>query len=117
MLERIQFIKVNRHKRYDYTPRYYDERKERLDALVKKYQEEENDDNVDTSSAEYRARIKQRIEQDWNMNSAQASSARAANVRLIIILCALLLITYFILDYVEIFSADVISIENIETTK
>ena len=109
MLERIQFIKVNRHKRYDYTPRYYDERKERLETLKKRYQEDEND--VDVSSAEYRASIKQRIEQSWEMNSAQSSHARSANVRLIIILAALLLITYFILGYVDIFSGEVTTLD------
>ena len=108
MLERIQFIKVNRHKKYNYSPRYYDERKERLERLIEKYEEKED---VDKQSAEYRARMKQRIEQSWEMNSASASSARSANVRLIIILAALLLLTYFILDYVDIFSAEVINLD------
>lgn len=110
MLERIQFIKVNRHKKFSYTPRYYDERKERLDRLIEKY-EEDDTEKVDKQSAEYRARIKQRIEQSWEMNSSTASKARSANVRLIIILAALLLMTYFILDYVDIFSADVTNLD------
>ena len=109
MLERIQFIKVNRHKKYNYTPRYYDERKERLQGLIDKYKE--SDEEIDKNSAEYRARMKQRIEQSWEMNSATASNARSANIRLIIILAALLLATYFILDYVEIFSAEVIQLD------
>lgn len=110
MLERIQFIKVNKNKKYSYTPRYYDERKERLETLVEKYKKDE--DNVDVSSAEYRARMKQRMEQSWEWTSAQSSAAQSANIRLIIILIALLAVSYFILDYVEIFTSDVTIIED-----
>ena len=114
MLERIQFIKVNRHKRYAYEPRYFNERKERLNSLIEKYKKEEKE--TDISSAAYRARIKQRIEQSWDMNAAKSNHARSANVRLVIILIALLLLTYFVLDYVSLFSADVTSIDNPEIT-
>lgn len=107
MLERIQFIKVNRNKRYSYTPRYYDERKERLEALASKYREEK--DEADTAT--YRAQIKQRIEQSWDMNASSANAARAANVRLLIILVALLAGSYFILDYVDIFTSDITIID------
>ena len=34
MLERIKFMKVNSHKKYGYVPRYYNERKERLNAMI-----------------------------------------------------------------------------------
>jgi hypothetical protein len=112
MLERIRFMKVNRNKQFDYTPRYYDERKERLNKLVDRYKKE--DKNLDTSSAEYRAKIKQRIEQNWELNSATSSQSRAANVRLILILGALLLAAYYVLDYVSLFSAEVITLENLD---
>ena len=112
MLERIRFMKVNRNKKFDYTPRYYDERKERLDKLVKRYQKD--DQQLDTSSAEYRAKIKARIEQNWELNSATASHSRAANIRLILILGALLLAAYYILDYVSLFSAEVITLDPID---
>lgn len=107
MLERIQFIKVNRNKRYNYTPRYYDERKERLETLASKYREEK--DEADTAT--YRAQIKQRIEQSWDMNASSANAARSANVRLLIILVALLAGSYFILDYVDIFTSDITVID------
>jgi len=43
------FIKLNKNKKYSYTPRYYDERKERLENLKKQQEEGE-------SSAEIRMR-------------------------------------------------------------
>jgi len=45
------FFKLNRNKKYNYLPRYYDEKKERLENLKKKYQGEE-------VSAEHRIRGK-----------------------------------------------------------
>lgn len=110
MLERIRFMKVNQNKRFEYSPRYYDERKERIKKLAEKYQKE--DDGLDTSSAAYRAKIKQRIEQSWELNSATAAQSKAANIRLIIILGALLLAAYYILDYVSLFSAEVITLDD-----
>ncbi|MDX1652498.1 MAG: hypothetical protein R3277_08405 [Brumimicrobium sp.] len=105
MLERIKFMKVNRHKRYDYTPRFYDERKERLNALIKNYEEKE--DEFEPGSAEYRARLKERMERTWSLQSTQSGQSRAANIRLIVILAALLIATYFILNYVDIFTSEV----------
>jgi hypothetical protein len=109
MLERIKFIKVNRNKQYHYTPRYYDERKERLNQLKTRYQENSTDEEID--SITYRERMKQRIEQSWEMNGSSGSAARSANIRLILILVALLAGTYFLLDYVELFSADITVID------
>ena len=109
ILERIQFMKVNRHKRYEYTPRYYDARKERLQKLIDKHNEKESDLSKDDFA--YRERIKQRIADSYDSNMSTASASRAANIRLIIILAALLLASYFILDYVDIFANEVTNID------
>ena len=108
ILERIRFMKVNKHKRFDYTPRYYDERKERLNKMVEKHQK---DAQSDTDRLAYREKLKQRIADNWENNAASASASRAANLRLIIILVVLLAAVYFILDYVDIFANDVTIIE------
>ena len=112
MLERIKFIKVNRNKRYDYTPRYYDERKERLNAMIAQY--EESDDEMEKDSAAYRARIKQRMERSWGLQDTYVKQTGAANIRLIIILFALLGITYFILNHVDTFSSEITVIDPLE---
>jgi len=113
MLERIRFMKVNQNKRYDYTPRYYDERKERLNALKSRY-EADDSDSFDKDTAAYRAKMKQRMEQSWNLHTVQSTQSKAANIRLIIILVVLIAVTYFIFDYVDMFSSDIYSIDNEE---
>ena len=113
MLERIKFMRVNSHKRYGYVPRYYNERKERLNAMISQYEE---DSEYEQDSAEYRAKIKQRMERSWNLNAEHSNQSRSANIRLIIILAALIAVTYFIFEYVDMFSADIISIDNPEST-
>ena len=38
----MAFFKLNKNKQYSYTPRYYDERKERMDNLKKQVEEGES---------------------------------------------------------------------------
>lgn len=109
MLERIKFMKVNKHKRFEYTPRFYNERKERLKKMKEAYSDEADGDAV-----QRRERLRENMHSTWGLESAHTKQSRAANIRLVIILALLLLGTYFILDYVEIFAAEV---TNIETSK
>jgi hypothetical protein len=109
MLERIKFMKVNKNNRFEYTPRFYNERKERIEKMKQAYSDE-----GDTSDLQRRERMRDNMQTSWGLESAHTKQSRAANIRLIIILAALLLGSYFILDYVEIFTAEV---TNIETTK
>ncbi|MEX2485202.1 MAG: hypothetical protein WED10_11600 [Brumimicrobium sp.] len=103
-------MKVNRHKQYNYTPRYYDERKERLNAMIKNY-EKSDSENGEGSSAEQRAQLKERIQNNWSLQSTHSSQSKSANIRLVIILAALLLGAYFILNYVDVFSSEVTIID------
>jgi hypothetical protein len=48
----------------------------------------------------------------WGLGETHSRQSKAANIRLIIILAALLLATYFILDYVDIFAAEVTNLDN-----
>ncbi|PKR80331.1 hypothetical protein CW751_10795 [Brumimicrobium salinarum] len=106
MLERIKFMKVNRNKKFDYTPRYYDARKERIKMMQKAYSEE-----AQLSLTDQQARLKDKMQSAWHTEKSFSQQSRAANIRLIIILVALLLGAYFILDYVDIFTAEVIHLE------
>tara|TARA_B100000508_G_scaffold118450_1_gene98546 strand:+ start:63135 stop:63464 length:330 start_codon:yes stop_codon:yes gene_type:complete len=109
MLERIKFMKVNKNKRFEYTPRFYDERKERLQKMKEAYNDDGNPEDL-----QRRERMRDNMKTSWGLESAHTRQSRAANIRLVIILAALLLGSYFILDYVEIFTAEV---TNIEPTK
>lgn len=106
MLERIKFMKVNKTKQFDYTPRYYDARKERIRNMQKAY-----DEDSESTPTEQQARLREKMQSAWNIESSYTKQSRSANIRLIIILAALLVATYFILDYVDIFAAEVIDLE------
>ncbi|RFC54763.1 hypothetical protein DXU93_07190 [Brumimicrobium aurantiacum] len=107
MLERIKFMKVNKTKQFDYTPRYYDARKERIQNMRKAYDAEAN-----ATPTEQQLRLREKMQNAWSIESSYTKQSRSANIRLIIILAILLLATYFILDYVDIFTAEIIDLEN-----
>lgn len=90
----FSFFRQHKNKRYNYTPRYYDERKERLENLKKKHGLIE--DNSGEKS--YRRRS---FRDDWKQNS-KIQSNRNSRIRLLIILILLLLFTYVTLDYLDI---------------
>lgn len=106
MLERIRFMKVNTNKRFDYTPRYYDARKERIRMMQRFYSENEN-----VSITDQQAHLRDKMQSAWQYEKSYTKQSRSANIRLIIILIALLLATYFILDSVDMFAAEVIDLD------
>jgi hypothetical protein len=100
-------MKVNKAKRFDYTPRYYDERKERIEKIKKAHANKGNEDSIERQS-----RMRDEIQTNWSVNSSYSKQSKAANIRLIVILILLLVGTYFILDYVDIFSGTTIDLKN-----
>jgi len=86
-------FKQNSNKRYNYTPRYYNERKERLDNLKKKHGLIEDDDS--------KGHRRQSFRDDWKQNS-KLSSDRDTRLRLMVIIAFLLLATYAALNYLDL---------------
>ncbi len=84
------FFKQNQHKRFEYTPRYYDERKERIEEMRKKYDDQNAGENY--SSQKLRAKLSS----EWRKNSS-GKGGRGVNFRLVVIVMALFLISYLIL--------------------
>ena len=84
-------FKSRAHYVYNYKPRYYDERKERLEYLKKKYK------NKDTSSEELpRVSLsKEKLKSDWKRHKKVASD-KGVNRRLAIIIAVLVgILAYF----------------------
>lgn len=80
-------FKQNRPRGFRFEPRYYDERKERLEALRQKYH---------GNPGAYRPQsLKGKFSQEWRQN--RKGQARGSGLRPVIILAALCLITYLIL--------------------
>lgn len=110
MLERIKFIKVNRHKNYDYTPMYYNERKEKLNAMISSYESKEGktEDQINVESKE---RMRLRLQNSWSAQAEYKNKSRAANLRLIIILIVLVVLVYVIFGVVDPYASDVTIVE------
>jgi hypothetical protein len=85
-----KLFKPRAHYVFDYKPRYYDERKERLQKLEEKYHGKKSNDDVP------KIRIsKNSLRNDWVKNKRSATD-RSTNLRLAVILAILVgLVAYF----------------------
>ena len=82
---------------FDYKPRYYDERKERLEKLKKQYE------NVDGSDEDFKpSLIKSGLKTDWK-RSKHLAHDKKANLRLALIIVILVGFFAYILDLHKLF--------------
>jgi len=97
-LRNFSFGKINSYRRYDFTPRYYDERKEKLRARMRKYEQE--DERAET--AERLELLKDRISDTWVRDDAYRKTILQSNVRLLIILGIILALAFFFFEGLDI---------------
>lgn len=92
-------FKQNSAKPFGFKPRYYDARKERLEDMRRKYQEDKASGNGLSSNmkGEFRARM----HQEWS--SHRSKSNFNANLRLILILGLLFAIAWKMLDFFNLY--------------
>lgn len=87
-----RFIKLPNHKRFEYAPRYWDPEKEEFDERVRQSQLEAG---IDVPRDSNRATIKRgsfrQVRQQTKIRATKSS-----NLRLVVILAALLVIAYLI---------------------
>jgi hypothetical protein len=91
-----RFFKLPQHKRFEYSPLYYDERKEEIEKIKQKY----NTENSTTSGTEknaYRPNIKGQMRNYYAKNTR--ASRKTSTIRLLVIILFLLSITYYLLFY------------------
>lgn len=91
-------FKPRSHYVFNYKPRYYDERKERLRNLEKKYH---NPDGSDTEFSKI-SLTKNNLRNDWVKNKRSATD-RSTNLRLAIIIAILVGIAAYILGLHTLF--------------
>ena len=77
-------------KSFEFKPRYYDARKERLEELKKKY----NGANPPLSGS---AGFRDKIQSQWH--SDRSRTVQSSNIRLVVIIAILVLLTYLIISY------------------
>ncbi|WP_445725585.1 hypothetical protein [Flavobacterium sp.] len=88
-----KLFKPRAHYVFDYKPRYYDERKERLQNLDKKYH-----GDSDSSEENFKLRLtKNNLKNDWVKNKRSATD-KSSNLRLALIIAILVGIVAYILD-------------------
>lgn len=88
-----KLFKPRSHYVFDYKPRYYSERKERLHNLEEKYLK---DKEISEEEAQIRL-TKNNLKNDWVKNKRSATN-RSSNIRLALIIAILVGLTAYILD-------------------
>ncbi|MEE9364918.1 MAG: hypothetical protein V3U92_20135 [Cellulophaga sp.] len=84
-------FRQNRNKSYDYTPRYYNERKERIASLMKAKEAKPNKDYFEG----YR---KKSFRDDWKAKKSEEMD-KNRKIRFVVIFIFLLIFTYALLRY------------------
>ena len=96
---KLRFLnKTIAHQRFNYNPRHYDERKERLAAKKKQYEELENS----TVSDERRKEIfRENIKGEWDRIQYRKNEQKSSNYRILILITIILVLGYFIFNGVD----------------
>lgn len=89
----MKFLNSNlRPKRFDYFPRYYDERKERIELKRKFY------DNKDLNEDERSMLMREKIKENRNHQQIAQNNLYSQNTRSLILIFLVLILGYFLLN-------------------
>jgi hypothetical protein len=90
----IKFLNKNfQPKRFDYSPRYYDERKERLELKKAEFQRLKD---ADLNPDQRQAMLRQNMKESWSRAQHRQQQLYNANIRTLILIAILLALGYFI---------------------
>lgn len=96
---RFQFLnKTFKNKRFDYSPMYYDERKERL-TLKKKEFDKLEDENL--SIEDRKSILRSNMKNTWSRSQQTQKQKQSSNLRVILLIGILLALGYFIFNGVN----------------
>lgn len=96
---KIRFLnKTIENKRFDYTPMYYDERK---DALNKKKELYSRMRTGEMTESEKRDLLRQEMKQSWSRTNYRKTQEQASNIRILILILVLLALGYFIFNGID----------------
>lgn len=115
MFERIRFMKVNKHKSFEIEPRFYDEKKERLQAMIDRHDIKE-DDSDEHKAAVIKERMRQSVATQWSFSADKQKQSRSSNIRLVVILLLLVAGCYYVFNFLDETSGtvEVINIDNLD---
>lgn len=89
------------NKRFDYTPRYYDERKEALNQKKEYYEKMKSGD---LSEDERRSALRENFRNEMSRGEYRQGQNRSANIRVVLLIMVIVALGYFVfngLDDVE----------------
>jgi len=89
----VSILKVNKYKRFSFTPRYYDERRERRDELIRELEEEKI--RTGGGQVEYRPHLRSGYMKAMRQQTKKENNTSV--VRLLVILAALAALFYWLL--------------------
>ncbi len=89
----LRGFRIPSHRQFDYRPVFYDERKEKLSAKIKKQEELD----IKIESGEYTPNVKGKIKEYYN-KSPRRKQVRSSNIRLVIFIVVLSFGAYYFLN-------------------
>jgi len=93
---KFQFLnKTFKNKQYDYVPRYYDERKERL-ALKKKQFEKLEDNSL--NAEDRKSILRSNMQSTWSRAQNSQKQKQTSNLRVLLLIAILIFLGYFIFN-------------------
>ena len=96
---KFQFLsKTVKNKRFDYSPLYYDERKERLDLKKKEFEAMENQN---LSEEDRKKILRNNMQTSWSRSQHTQKQKQSANFRVLLLIGILLALGYFIFNGVN----------------
>jgi len=98
---KIKLVKVHQHRRFDFTPRYYDERKERLQKREEEIAKELGLEGTENKRREINFRAK--LDVDGGIAGHRRRAQSKSNIRLVIILVGLLAVAYYLIRSMDVF--------------
>lgn len=95
---RLSVFNIRKPKRFEYTPRYYDERRENLENRITQIKKE-----MGGTASEYEGKeaFRGRIRSAWNLERERKSISVKSNVRVLII-AAILFVAFYIFFYSDL---------------
>lgn len=90
----FSFNKRIKHRTFDYTPRYYDPKKEELKERMEQYKKNKDEVDLEKTKRRISSGMRAKYRADSNFKKQQT---RNSNIRLIIIFMVILVLTYFVL--------------------
>jgi hypothetical protein len=91
----LSFLKTAKYKKFEFNPRYYDERKERREELIRQL-EEEDQFKKSGIAGEYKSRLKSGYLTNYR-RKVQRKEGNSSMIRIAIIIVVLMAIFYWLL--------------------